>query len=161
MTEIDISIRDAAGKADVAHVRSLFLEYAESLHFDLCFQDFDREIDALEAMYAAPAGAMLIARVGGHPVAGGVGMRPLADGVCEMKRMYVRPGYRGLRLGERLAGEIVARARSAGYRAMRLDTITDVMPKAVAIYAALGFREIDPYYHNPTPGVRYYELDLT
>lgn len=157
----DITIQDAVSKADIAHIRSLFLEYAESLHFDLCFQDFDSEIDALETMYAAPKGAMLIARVGGHPVAGGVGMRPQEDGVCEMKRMYVRPGYRGLRLGERLADAIIARAKAAGYRAMRLDTIADVMPKAVAIYTARGFREIPPYYHNPTPGVRYYELDLT
>lgn len=157
----DVTIQPAVTNADVAHIRSLFFEYAESLHFDLCFQDFASEIDNLETMYAAPKGVMLIARVGGHPVAGGVGLRPLDDGACEMKRMYVRPGYRGLKLGEQLAAAVVDRARSIGYRAMRLDTIADVMPRAVAIYTALGFREIPPYYHNPTPGVRYYELDLT
>jgi len=161
MAEPEITISDATSKSDIAHIRSLFFEYAESLHFDLCFQDFDTEIDSLETMYAAPAGAMLIARVGGHPVAGGVGLRPLEDGICEMKRMYVRPGYRGLKLGEKLARAVVARAKDIGYRAMRLDTIAEVMPRAVRIYTDLGFREIPPYYHNPTEGVRYYELDLT
>ena len=155
-----ITIREAVSPADLAHIRSLFFEYAESLNFDLCFQDFDAEMASLETMYAPPRGTLLIARVGGHPVAGGVGLRPLDDGYCEMKRMYVRPGYRGLKLGERLASAVIGKARDAGYRAMRLDTVADVMPHALALYRALGFREIAPYYHNPLSGAQYYELDL-
>lgn len=159
MTAEKITIAPARGPGEVAEVRRLFVEYAESLNFDLCFQGFDQEIDSLAAIYAPPRGEMLLARVG-DLVAGGVAVRPLEDDICEMKRLFVRPGFRNLKLGRRLAEAIVAVARGAGYAAMRLDTV-ETMTEARALYESMGFVPIAPYYHNPVPGVVYYELDLT
>ncbi|MEN8197034.1 MAG: GNAT family N-acetyltransferase [Pseudomonadota bacterium] len=153
------TIAPARGPDEVAEVRRLFVEYAESLNFDLCFQGFDQEIDSLAAIYVPPRGEMLLARVG-NLVAGGVAVRSLEVDVCEMKRLYVRPRFRGLKLGRQLAEAIVAVARGAGYTAMRLDTI-ETMTQARTLYESMGFVPIPPYYHNPVPGVVYYELDLT
>jgi putative acetyltransferase len=147
-----------AGEADLPVVRELLLEYADSLGFALDFQDFDREIADLPGAYAPPDGAILLVRVD-ETVAGCVALRPFANGVCEMKRLYIRPGHRGLGLGRLLATAIVDEARRRDYRAMRLDT-TPSMATAQALYTELGFREIAPYRRNPIPGTRYLELDL-
>jgi len=151
-----IEIAPATTAADVAEVRRLFIEYADSLGYELCFQGFDREIDQLPAVYGPPCGRMLLARVDGE-VAGGVALRRLDDATCEMKRLFVRPSHRGLGLGRRLAVALVAAGRELGYARLRLDTLP-AMTAARRLYADLGFREIEPYYENPIAGARYLEL---
>ena len=148
----------ARTEQDLLHIRELFLEYARSLDFSLCFQGFDREIAELPGAYGVPGGDLLLAMVD-DGVAGCVGFRPLADGACEMKRLWVRPGFRGLKIGRRLAEAILSLAEQRGYRVMRLDTIS-TMAAATALYRSLGFTEIDPYYPNPLPGVLYFERML-
>jgi putative acetyltransferase len=153
-----LTIRDAVA-ADLEDVRTLFREYAAWLGIDLCFQGFDQELAMLPGRYAPPAGRLLLAELDGR-LAGVIGLRDLSDGVCEMKRLYVRDFARGHGAGRALAERLVAEAKAAGYRAMRLDTLRSDMPRANALYESLGFREIDAYYHNPVAGVRYMELDL-
>ncbi|MDH3474582.1 MAG: GNAT family N-acetyltransferase [Rhodospirillales bacterium] len=155
-----VSIARAEGSGDMALVRALFLEYADWLDFDLCFQGFEEELANLPGSYAPPGGGLWLARVGGEP-AGVVGLRPLEDGISELKRLWVRPAYRGHGLGRRLTETAIAAARAAGYRALRLDTVGALMASARALYDDLGFREIPPYYHNPQPEVSYLELALT
>jgi ribosomal protein S18 acetylase RimI-like enzyme len=155
----ECAFAEADAPEDIERVRRLFRAYADWLGVDLCFQDFERELAELPGCYAAPAGRLLIARVGGE-VAGCVGLRPLEQGVCEMKRLWVEPGFAGRGLGRELAERIVAAARQIGYRRMRLDTLPARMPAAQHLYAALGFREIPPYYHNPLAGVVMLELEL-
>lgn len=144
----------------VAEVKGLFLEYAESLGFSLCFQSFDEELAGLPGMYAPPEGRLLIAYLGGEAV-GCAALHKLEEGVCEMKRLYVRPSARGQGIGRRLSEQIVSEARLIGYRRMRLDTIATQMQAAVVLYRGQGFREIEPYRDNPIPGALYMELDLT
>ena len=153
-------IAAAATEEDFVIARQLFGEYAESLPFDLDFQDFDQELKSFPGKYAQPAGCLLLGRVDGQ-VAGVVGLRPLEDGACEMKRLYLRPAYRGIGLGKDLAVAVIAEARKRGYRAMRLDTLGDTMQAAISVYKKLGFREIDLYTHNPLPDAIYMELDLS
>ncbi|GAB4352882.1 MAG: GNAT family N-acetyltransferase [Gammaproteobacteria bacterium] len=154
-----ISLQQAETPADLAAIRSLFLEYAGSLGFSLCFQGFDEELATLPGRYAPPTGCLLLAREGEIPV-GCVGLRALDEArCCEMKRLYVRSAARGRGLGWRLASDIVAAAKGIGYRCMRLDTLAS-MREAEAIYRRLGFRPVPAYYHNPHPEVRYFELDL-
>ena len=150
---------EATTPEDLAQVRRLFRAYADWLGVDLCFQGFERELAELPGAYAPPGGRLLIARVGSDAV-GCVGLRPLEPGACEMKRLWVEPGFGGHGIGRRLAEAIVAAARAIGYQRMRLDTIPARMPAAEHLYAALGFREIPPYYHNPLDGVVMLELDL-
>ena len=155
MAELDIS---AANAADLDDVRALLREYAAGLGFSLSFQGFDDELAGLPGAYAPPAGALLVAR-DETGIGGCVALRPLAPGVCEMKRLFVRPAWRGRGAGETLARAIVEEARRLGYRRMRLDT-TPGMDAAQALYARLGFREIEPYTENPVPGTRFLELAL-
>jgi len=139
---------------DVELVRTLFREYADALGVDLSFQGFEEELAALPGGYDA----VLVARLGDEP-AGCVGVRPLDAGICEMKRLYVRPVARGSGLGRALAEAVVARARDLGYARMRLDTLPQ-MGAAQELYRSLGFVEIPPYRHNPVSGTTYLELRL-
>jgi len=146
----------------VEEARAIFLEYARSLDVDLCFQAFDAELATLPGEYAPPGGQLLLAFVDGQ-VAGCGAFRALAESdyanACEMKRLYVRPGYRRLGLGRILAEALVDEARRAGYSAMLLDTLDD-MEAARELYASLGFEEIPPYYYNPIPGAHYLKAQL-
>ncbi len=149
-----------AHDADLDDVRELFREYEGWLQADLCFQGFEQELVALPGRYAPPAGRLLLAELDGR-LAGVIALRAIGDGVCEMKRLYVRDFARGHGVGRALAGRLVAEAKAAGYRAMRLDTLPDRMVPANTLYESLGFRDIPAYYPNPLPGVRYLELDLS
>jgi GNAT superfamily N-acetyltransferase len=143
----------------VSAVHDLFLEYAQSLGFSLCFQGFDQELASLPGDYSPPSGRLLLALVDGAP-AGCIGIHALSDDTCEIKRLYVRRQYRGHQLGRKLAEKAIEEARAIGYGTMRLDTIEDKMKTAVQLYRELGFVEIAPYRENPIPSALYMELHL-
>lgn len=143
----------------VEQAKELFLEYANSLGFSLCFQNFDEEVKALPGAYSSPDGRLLLAQLAGQPV-GCVALHKLEGNICEMKRLYVRPGYRGKRLGKLLVDGVIAEARAVGYQRMRLDTIASSMKDAIELYRRTGFREIPPYRSNPIEGALYMELLL-
>jgi len=149
----------AKSPAQIAQARELFVEYAQSLGFSLCFQNFDRELAGLPGDYAPPGGRLLLAEYRGQ-LAGCVALHPLGPGICEMKRLYLRPQFRGKGLGRVLAETVIAEGRAIGCRQMRLDTVEPVMPNAVAMYRRLGFKEIEPYCLNPVDGALYMELEL-
>ncbi len=154
-----LAFTQAEFPAQLAQARELFLEYAQSLGFSLCFQNFDQELAELPGGYAPPEGRLLLAEYGGELV-GCVALHQLEPSVCEMKRLYLRPQFRGKGLGRALADHIIAEARQIGYQCMRLDTVEPVMKDAVAMYRKLGFKEIAPYCPNPMSGVIYMELQL-
>jgi putative acetyltransferase len=162
-----LTIFHAETPEHIALARELMTEYATALEFNLCFQNFEKEMAELPGKYAAPAGRLLLA-FHDDRAAGVIALRPLAgDGAavniqcCEMKRLFVRPAFRGLGLGRILAERLIEEARSCGYDCMRLDTVRGAMDRAIAMYRELGFREIPAYCHNPMPGVLYLELALT
>lgn len=140
--------------ADIDEVRALIREYARSTGFDLEFQGFSHEMETLEKYYDP----LLVARWNGE-LAGCVALRDLGDGICEMKRLYVRPAFRGHRIGRALAERILDEARARGFRAMRLDTLP-TMTDAIRLYEQLGFTDIAPYRFNPVDGARFLELTL-
>jgi GNAT superfamily N-acetyltransferase len=154
---VDVSIREAE-PAELAAVRGLVEEYVRSLGIDLAFQGVDAELADLAAAYGPPGGRILVA-LDDEEVAGCVALRSLEDGNCEMKRLYVRPAYRGTGLGRRLALAVIEKARELGYERMRIDTLPQ-MHAARKLYAELGFREIAPYRFNPVPGTAFMELEL-
>ncbi|OXV05066.1 hypothetical protein Egran_07166 [Elaphomyces granulatus] len=135
------------------------MEYAFSLNFSLCFQDFDNELDTLPGKYSPPDGFILLAFTD-NKCAGCIALKKLEDGICEMKRLYVRPEYRNLGIGKMLVEKLIDEARQIGYAKMRLDTIEDKMKNAVKLYKSFGFYKIDAYYENPQPGVLYMEMIL-
>jgi len=155
---VSIDIVRATSAEQIATARMLFKEYEASLGIELTFQGFAREVAELPGSYAPPAGRLFLATDGTEP-AGCVALRLLGDGVCEMKRLYVRPTARGARLGRRLTETVIREARAIGYTRMRLDTLPS-MKEAFALYQTLGFREIAPYYTTPIVGTRFMELDL-
>ncbi len=152
-------LSQAESPIQIAQIRELFLEYEKSLGFSLCFQSFDKELAGLPGDYAPPDGRLLLAENDGQP-AGCIALHKIETGICEMKRLYLRPQFRGKGLGRLLAHRIIEEARVIGYQRMRLDTVEPVMKDAVAMYRKLGFREIDPYRTNPIPGALYMELLL-
>ena len=155
---MEITVTQASSESEFAAGRALFEEYAAALQIDLCFQNFSAELTNLQAIYGPPAGSLLLANADSEPV-GCVGIRRLKAEVCEMKRLYVRPSFRGQRLGRRLAVEAVRHARELGYRTMVLDTLGS-MAAAHALYVSIGFEPTDAYYPNPLPEVRYLALGL-
>ena len=154
----NVAVRKPLDAAEIAAIKALFLEYAQSLNFSLCFQDFDAEMAGFPGKYAPPGGALLLATVDGA-IAGAVGLRDLGAGRCEMKRLYVKPDFRALKLGRKLAEALVAEARALGYRRLLLDTLP-TMQSAQALYRSMGFIDIPAYYDNPIDGTRYMELAL-
>ncbi len=156
--EIEIVSLGAEDRASAALARDLFLEYADSLDFDLDFQDFDRELAELPGEYSYPDGRLLIAFVSGKP-AGCVALRRIEEAICEMKRLYVRTEFRGKGVGRMLARKIIDEARKIGYRRMRLDTVSS-MREAISLYRSFGFKEISQYRVNPRPDAMFFELDL-
>lgn len=153
------AVAQAESPQQIAAARELFLEYAQSLGFSLCFQSFDKELAGLPGDYAPPEGRLLLATYQDQ-LAGCVALHPLGPQVCEMKRLYLRPQFRGKGLGRALADQIIAEARQIGYQSIRLDTVEPRMKDAVAMYRKLGFHEIAPYCSNPIAGALYMELDL-
>lgn len=162
MTEPSIALRVAESPDDLAAIHALFLDYQADLGIDLCFQGFAEELARLPGDYAEPSGLLMLACVDGAP-AGCCAFRPLVNSdhlnACEMKRLFVRPAFRGFGLGRQLVEQIMARATLAGYTTMLLDTLSD-MEAARALYQEVGFTEVAPYYHNPLPGAHYLMADL-
>ena len=160
LPEIRLQAPDGPGGIEAA--RLLFREYAAGLGVDLCFQGFEAELAALPGDYAPPQGILLLAWVGGE-LAGCGAFRPLPDvdyaNACEMKRLYVRPGFRRYGLGRLLAQALIDAAQQAGYSVMLLDTLDD-MEAARGLYATLGFEDVPPYYFNPIPGAHYLKVEL-
>lgn len=144
----------------IAAARELFLEYEKWLGMSLCFQGFEEELASLPGKYATPKGRLLLAYAD-DGLGGCIALRPLGNGsVCEMKRLFVRDGFRGRRIGVQLIERVIDDARAIGYSKMRLDTHPEKMGKAVELYRSHGFVEIPPYYENPHPGVLFMELAL-
>jgi len=156
-----MQIVDVASPQELASIRTLFREYQAFLGIDLEFQGFARELAALPGEYGPPQGALLLAREG-REVLGCGALRPLTAsgaGICEMKRLYVRPAGRGLGVGRKIAVRLIERAAALGYAAMVLDTLAH-LTSAIRLYQSLGFERTEPYYDNPLPGVSYWQLEL-
>jgi ribosomal protein S18 acetylase RimI-like enzyme len=160
---VSLKIVQPETPAQIGEAGKLFTEYASSLGFSLCFQGFDKELAELPGGYSPPDGRLLLAyseQSSGQETAGCVALHKLEPGICEMKRLFVRPAFRGKGIGKMLAEAIIAEARGIGYRSMRLDTVQPIMKEAVKMYRVLGFREISPYCVNPIAGALYMELQL-
>jgi GNAT superfamily N-acetyltransferase len=153
-----MEIREARFPTDLSIVRVLFREYAEALGIDLSFQNFEAELAELPGRYGRPAGGIWLAEHGAQP-AGCAAFRPIDVTTCEMKRLYVRPAFRGRSLGRRLAEQIISNATAAGYQRIWLDTMPS-MGDAIRLYRLLGFSPIEAYCHNPIPGALFLGLDL-
>ena len=153
-----LKIKQVKKQEEFQQIRKLFAEYADSLEFDLDFQGFNEELANLPGDYAPPDGCILLAKYDGK-IAGCVALRRLSDDICEGKRLYVRPEFRGLKIGRRLTEAIIAEARKIGYTRIRGDTVP-FMQVAIALYESLGFKEIAPYRYNPIEGATFIELEL-
>lgn len=153
-----MTIQQAQAPAELNMIRTLFREYETFLGVDLCFQGFAKELADLPGRYAPPDGSLLLGMIDNEAV-GCVALRKLEEGICEMKRLYVKPQARGTGMGKALVDQIIATARQQGYVLMRLDTL-DTLSEAISLYQRLGFRQVEPYYDNPLPGALYWELVL-
>ena len=154
-----INIYQAETVNQIADARRLFREYEAWLGLDLCFQGFENELQNLPGKYSPPDGRLLLSSLD-EDLAGCIALRSLEEEVCEMKRLYLRDGFRGIGLGNAMVEKLIAEARMIGYKKMRLDTYPPKMRKAVNIYESLGFSAIPPYYNNPHEGVLFMELNL-
>lgn len=154
-----LKIIQAESDEQITEVRTLFCEYEAWHGLDLCFQGYEQELAGLPGKYAEPAGRLLLTYTDGD-LAGCVAMRKLEEGICEMKRLFVRDGFRGAKIGVQLIEKLIADAKAIGYKKMRLDTYPPKMGKAVSLYESHGFRAIPPYYDNPHSGVLFMELAL-
>ncbi len=143
---------------ELEEVRNIFIEYSEFLQVDLCFQDFEQELQTLHQVYSPPKGCIILAKENGL-ILGCVALKPIAEGVCEMKRLYVRPEARGMGLGRKLVDELIIFAKNSAYESMKLDTVTK-LKEAISLYRSIGFVETAPYVHNPLSDVLYFELKL-
>lgn len=153
-----VELLEVNSAEQIPHIRQLFLEYQKWLGIDLCFQGFDKELASLPGDYAPPSGRLLLAKYDSK-VAGCAALRKITPEICEMKRLFVRPEFRGKGIGKQLAVRIIDEAGIIGYTKMRLDTLP-VMKEAVTLYRSLGFQDTAPYYHNPIQGTLYMELKL-
>lgn len=153
-----MKIISAQTEQQIARCRQLFLEYASSLGFSLCFQNFEKELASLPGEYAPPFGALLLAEVNSKLV-GCAGLRKIDDNTCEMKRLYIEPDFRGRGISRLLVKTLIAEALKKRYTKMRLDTI-NTMKEAISLYRSFGFTESEPYRYNPIEGVLFMELDL-
>jgi ribosomal protein S18 acetylase RimI-like enzyme len=154
-----MKIVKVTSKQQLKVAADLFREYQTFLDVDLCFQGFEQELATLPGKYSEPGGAIYLAQKDDE-IIGCVAVRPIKDDICEMKRLYVRDGFRGLSAGRQLAEKIISKAKQLGYKRMQLDTL-ERLESALALYKKLGFVEIHPYYENPLDEVVYWELDLT
>jgi len=154
-----MQIISAESAAQLSEIRTIFREYEQFLNVDLCFQGFEEELASLPGKYAPPSGALFLA-VKDNSVAGCVAVRAFEGKICEMKRLYTRPSYRGKGLGRQLAEKIILEAKELGYELMRLDTL-ESLTAAMALYRSLGFTETGAYYDNPLENVIYWELQLS
>jgi GNAT superfamily N-acetyltransferase len=154
-----IKLEAAHGEDYIDQARVLFREYQAAIGLDLCFQNFDVEVANLPGVYAPPEGRLIFAYADGV-LCGCIGLRQLDLETCEMKRLFVRPQFRGTGAGRLLTDRIIAEARAAGYKRMRLDTLPGIMDRAIALYRELGFTDIPAYYYNPVEGALFMELDL-
>lgn len=143
---------------ELEQVREIFIEYADFLQVDLCFQDFEKELQTLHKVYCPPFGCIILAKED-NQVMGCIALKPIAEGVCEMKRLYVKPAARGNGLGQQLVDELISFAKNAGYKTMKLDTITS-LKEAIKLYRIKGFVETEAYVYNPLSEVLYFELTL-
>lgn len=155
-----LSLVQAESVEQLEQVRELWREYAAWLEVDLCFQDFEKELAELPGRYAPPEGRLLLAVGDRGELAGCIALRKIGEGICEMKRLYVRPGFRGQGIGRRLTMLLIEEARNIRYARMRLDTLPSKMKEAAIVYRSFGFKEIEPYYHNPIAEAVYMELML-
>jgi GNAT superfamily N-acetyltransferase len=155
---VTLTVVHATSSEQIAAARALFNEYASSLEVDLCFQDFEHELEKLPGEYSEPGGCILLAYLD-SALAGCVALRPLSRGTCEMKRMYVKPNVRGHGVGRLLAEHVITEARKLGYKIMRLDSLP-TMREAQALYRSLGFAETTAYRPNPVEGAIFMQLTL-
>lgn len=154
-----MNLKQVESDEEITQARELFEEYAAWLGFNLCFQNFDRELAGLPGDYTPPSGRLLLA-LQNDEIAGCVAMRKIGEGTGEMKRLYVKPAFRGQGLGRVLTETIIEAARGQGYQRLRLDTLPGKMDQAIAMYRSLGFKDIERYYNNPYEDAAFMELAL-
>lgn len=154
-----IEIFQAGNPAHIEEARTLFREYETWIDIDLCFQSFEEELENLPGKYSAPDGGLFLAQVDGN-LAGCIAFRKIDDETCEMKRLFVREGFRGLGLGKRLIEKLSEKARDAGYLTVRLDTLADKMPSAIRLYESFGFTQTKPYYQTPLQETIFMKYNL-
>jgi ribosomal protein S18 acetylase RimI-like enzyme len=158
MKDTSIKIEIVNAQSMTEEVASLFREYQEYLGVDLCFQNFEEELESLPGKYALPSGRLYISLVD-NELAGCIALRKIDEKICEMKRLFVRTRYRNHGLGKRMVKQIISDAKDEGYSAMLLDTLP-TSSEAISLYRSFGFIDIPPYYDNPHRGTVYMKLEL-